>query len=133
MQCGACVFNFDQTVAATGTSSGVWSTTVNVTGCNLACYYSYQDYDIHNFANNESAWHPGEGGFLGQFVVHNEVIGPAIHYLFTDNSGPAHREQDNYQAVQNRIAQFHADGYGTQSCRDLFDTFQGNRRHVGEW
>jgi hypothetical protein len=120
VQCGDCTMDFDQTVDDT---LKAWTTVVAVTGCPLACYYSYTDYDVHGFADNGGVFHPAEGGFLGQFVVRNNGILPDVHYLFTDQSAAVHWDQREFPGVRTFIE-------GLTMCTDLSD---GPPTFVGDW
>jgi hypothetical protein len=119
VQCGDCTLDFDQTADDTAKA---WTTIVGVTNCTLACYYSYTDYDVHGFQNNDGVFHAGEGGFLGQFVVRNAGLMPDVHYLFTDQAGAVHWDEREFPGVRTFIE-------GLTTCADLSDappTFNGD-------
>src|SRR5262249_47749522 len=95
---------------------------VTISNCDAACYYSYTDYDVHDFSNNDAIFQPGGGGFLGQFVVRNATLSPDVHYLFTDLTFADHFEMRAYPGLRALLL-------SAQQCTDLADapsTFNGD-------
>jgi len=121
VQCGDCRFDFDQTVS---NDTKNWTTLVAVSGnnCTLGCYYSYNDYDVHGFANNNGSFQTG-ATTLGQFVVRNGSIMSEVHYLFSDQSTAIHWIQDSYPTVLTGLS-------ALTSCVDLTDS---PPTFVGDW
>src|SRR5262249_54040469 len=75
VECGpigsGCVIGFDQRISTVAAGAGEWRTTVDFTSCAaVACYYTYTDFDVHGFANNESVVKDRGDGFFA-FVDHN--------------------------------------------------------------
>jgi hypothetical protein len=111
--CGNCTFNFDHKVDG---DAGTWTTTITSAGCNVACVYTYTDYDIYTSTGvpNDSSFQAAGGGFTGQFVVRNSVMSSDVHYLSIDQTGAAHWQQASFPVLRNLLGSLPA-------CADLSD------------
>jgi hypothetical protein len=111
--CGNCTFFFDHTVSDV---TGTWTTIITSSGCNVSCLYAYTDYDIYTSSGvpNDASFQSGGGGFTGQFVVRNSVTMPEVEYLFVDQTGASHWQQDPYPTLRSLLL-------GLQACTDLSD------------
>jgi len=109
---GNCLFIFEQFVDG---PTETWYTNVYSTGCALDCYFSYTDYNVYTYFDNNASWQPGAGGYRGQFVVRNIDFKPDnMKFLFTDLSGAMGWSQQEYPMLLDFI-----DNPLEPLCRDL--------------